>query len=271
MRICVVIPTYNEIENIDDVISKVMLHDGYHVLIVDDSSPDGTAQRVNEIKELYPGRVSLLVRETKDGLGGAYLHGFKHAISQGYEILCEMDADLSHDPAALPSLIQPVLNGEADLAIGSRYVPGGKIPAWSFHRKLLSRGGNMYTRFMLGVDVNDATGGFRAYRAGLLSQIMTQEVKADGYGFQIEMTYVSSQCKAKIVEIPISFSDRIRGTSKMSFSIVIEALWLVTFWSLRDKIFKRKQARLRRERYLEVDITSDESTPSDSIDTSSRK
>lgn len=249
-----VVPTYNEIENIDDVTSLVLGHDEYHMLVVDDSSPDGTADRVRELSEKYPGRLHLLVRETKNGLGGAYLHGFEWGIDQGYEVLCEMDADLSHDPKSLPSLVAPVENGDADLVIGSRYVQGGSIPNWSFHRKMLSKGGNLYTNIMLGLKVNDATGGFRAYKSELLKRIMTKDVKADGYGFQIEMTYISRQCGARIAEVPIAFVDRVRGDSKMSFSIVFEALWLVTLWSLRDKIFFRSKAKQRREQYALVDI-----------------
>jgi len=252
----VIVPTYNEIENIDDVVSMVLSHEGYHLLIVDDSSPDGTAKRVEELAQNHIGRLHLLVRESKKGLGAAYLHGFKWGINQGYDILCEMDADLSHDPSVLPNLIDPVLKGDADLAIGSRFIEGGSIPNWSLHRKLLSRGGNLYARFMLGLKVNDTTGGFRAYGVNLLKTILTQDVKADGYGFQIEMTYISRICDARIVEIPIVFVDRVRGDSKMSFNIVIEALWLVTLWSLRDKFFSRNKAKLRRKSYLEADIGS---------------
>ncbi len=239
MRTCVVIPTYNEVENIDDVLAQVMACDGIDVLVVDDSSPDGTAEKVKVWEEKTDGRVMLISRDKKNGLGGAYLFGFAHAIDKGYDIICEMDADLSHDPSALPSLIAPVVSGQAHLGLGSRYIEGGSIPQWSPFRRFLSRGGNVYARTLLGLSVHDATGGFRAYRRELLENIMQNEIRADGYGFQIEMTYLASKYGASIVEVPISFHDRVHGTSKMSFHIVFEALTLVTWWFIRDRVLKR--------------------------------
>lgn len=238
MRTCVVIPTYNEVENIDIVLERLMTLEGIDVLVVDDSSPDGTAERVQIWEDKTDGRISLISRSKKNGLGGAYLFGFAHALNKGYDIICEMDADLSHDPAALPSLIAPVVAG-AHLGLGSRYIEGGSIPQWSFFRRFLSRGGTIYARILLGLPVHDETGGFRAYSRALLENILENNVRAEGYGFQIEMTYLSTKYGADIVEVPISFHDRIHGTSKMSAIIVVEALTLVTWWSIRDRVFRR--------------------------------
>lgn len=189
-------------------------------------------------------------------MGSAYLFGFAHCIKNGYDVICEMDADLSHDPAALPGLVEPVLNSDADLVLGSRYVEGGSIPNWSMHRKLLSLWGNRYARFMLGLSVSDATGGFRAYRSELLETIMKQTIRGRGYGFQIEMVYVATQENATIIEVPIAFSDRIRGTSKMSSSIVAEALGLVTWWTIRDRLFRRRNSSSRQQVNTPADTTS---------------
>ena len=256
MRTCVVIPTYNEVENVDDVISRVIAHENIDVLVVDDSSPDGTATKVQKWVDSSEGRVSLLSRAEKNGLGAAYLFGFAHCIEKKYDIICEMDADLSHDPAALPTLIAPIVSGDADLVLGSRYVPGGRIPQWSLRRRMLSRGGNIFARFMLGLKVHDATGGFRAYRREVLTDIMTNDIRAGGYGFQIEMTYLASKYNALIMEVPISFSDRIKGTSKMNFSIVLEALILVFWWSIRDRVFQRRKSKRSRHKSYEMADTS---------------
>lgn len=241
MRSCVVIPTYNESENIDEVISLLLDHDGLDIIIVDDSSPDGTGEMVQAWNEKTNGRVSLFTRTKKEGLGKAYLDGFAYALDQGYEAIAQMDADLSHDPRVVPTLVSPIVDGDADLVLGSRYIPGGSIPAWSWYRRFLSRGGNAYARFVLGLPFHDATGGFRCYHARLLSVLLTKSIRADGYGFQIEMAYNSSLLGARIVEVPISFSDRIRGLSKMSFRIVVEALALVTMWGIKDRIFRRNK------------------------------
>jgi hypothetical protein len=181
----------------------------------------------------------VLRRREKTGLGSAYRAGFAEGLKQGYDILIEMDSDLSHDPAALPALIHSVEDG-ASLAIGSRYVPGGKIPNWKWHRKALSRGGNIYAGLVLGLEVRDATAGYRAYSANALSKIDLSTIKADGYGFQIEMAYEVKNNDGRIVEVPISFTDRVRGESKMSSRIVVEALALVTWWGLRDRVLHRR-------------------------------
>jgi dolichol-phosphate mannosyltransferase len=235
-----VLPTYNEAENILEVLDRVReAAPEAEVLVVDDGSPDGTA----DIAERWGrdhGGVQILRRAKKSGLGSAYRAGFADGLRQGYDILIEMDSDLSHDPAALPSLIHAVEDG-ASLAIGSRYVPGGSIPNWKWHRKALSRWGNRYAGVVLGLEVRDATAGYRAYSSDSLSKIELDTIKADGYGFQIEMAYEVKNNGGRIVEIPISFTDRVRGESKMSGRIVVEALLLVTWWGFRDRIVRRFQ------------------------------
>jgi dolichol-phosphate mannosyltransferase len=182
----------------------------------------------------------VLRRPAKSGLGSAYRAGFRLGIDEGYEALIEMDSDLSHDPAALPELVAKLEASGAGLVVGSRYVPGGSIPAWSWHRRKLSQWGNRYAALVLGLDVRDATSGYRAYRASDLARLDLDSIKADGYGFQIEMAYEIDKLGAAIVEHPISFTDRIRGKSKMSSSIVVEALVLVTWWGLRDRLLRRR-------------------------------
>jgi dolichol-phosphate mannosyltransferase len=239
VRSLVILPTYNEAENIFEVLDRIRLAvPSADVLVVDDGSPDGTAELAESWAAEHGGQVSVLRRSAKSGLGSAYRAGFAHGLAQGYEALIEMDSDLQHDPAALPELIAAVDNG-ADLAIGSRYVPGGSIPNWPKHREWLSRGGNRYAGLVLGLEVRDATAGFRCYGAPMLASIDLGSVSADGYGFQIEMAYNVARRGGRIVEVPIRFSDRQRGTSKMSGRIVFEALGLVTWWALRDRLLRR--------------------------------
>ncbi|HEV3402449.1 MAG TPA: polyprenol monophosphomannose synthase [Acidimicrobiales bacterium] len=234
MRTLVVLPTYQEADNIADVLRRLRAAvPSADILVVDDSSPDGTAEMAKAVATELGG-VDVLVRPGKAGLGSAYRAGFNEGITRGYDVLVEMDSDLSHDPAALPTLLRAVEGGAA-LAIGSRYVPGGSIPQWPFHRRALSRWGNRYAAAVLGFDVQDSTSGFRAYRATTLAAIDLESVRADGYGFQIEMTYRVSAKGGRIVELPIEFADRERGTSKMSGRIIVEALVLVTWWGLRDR------------------------------------
>jgi len=231
VRVLVVIPTYNEADNIERMLSRVreILPDA-EVLVVDDGSPDGTADLV-EKAAVTLGGVSLLRRAGKSGLGSAYRAGFAWGLERGYEAFVEMDADFSHDPAALPALLEP-LEGGHEVSIGSRYIPGGAIPNWSWHRHLLSWGANRYASVVLGLGVADSTAGFRAYAASILRRLDVAQVRAEGYGFQIEMTYRSKQAGASIVEVPIRFVDREVGQSKMSMAIVVEALGLVAYWGL---------------------------------------
>ena len=231
MRPLVVIPTYNESENIERMLRRI--HEclpGAGVLVVDDGSPDGTADLVRAAAAELPD-LHLLARAGKSGLGSAYRAGFAWGLERGYDAFIEIDADFSHDPAALPSLVAPLEEG-SDLSIGSRYVEGGSIPNWAWHRHLLSRGGNIYASKVLGLGVADSTAGYRAYSARILRQLDLDRIRAEGYGFQIEMTYRAKQHGAAITEVPISFVDRAAGESKMSSVIVIEALGLVTWWGL---------------------------------------
>ncbi len=216
MHPLVVLPTYNEAENIVEVLTGVRA-----------SLPEKVGVEL--------GGIEVLRREAKTGLGSAYRAGFAWGLARGAGILIEMDSDLSHDPAALPALVAAVEHG-ADLAIGSSYVPGGSIPNWALHRRLLSKWGNSYASFVLGLAVRDATSGFRAYRASMLGQLDLDRIHADGYGFQIEMAYKVARRGGRVVEVPISFVDRVRGTSKMSGRIVVEAMVLVTGWAIRDRL-----------------------------------
>ena len=237
MRALVVLPTFNEADNIVEVLQRLRAAaPEVSVLVVDDSSPDGTADLVDSVADEI-GLVEVMRRPAKSGLGSAYRDGFRHGLTTGFDVMVEMDSDLSHDPAALPSLLGAVEEG-ADLALGSRYIPGGSIPDWSWHRRALSRWGNRYASAVLGIDVADGTSGYRAYRASALAEIDFHTVQADGYGFQIEMAYRVLNTGGRIVEIPISFTDRVRGESKMSSRIVVEALVLVTWWAIRDRILR---------------------------------
>jgi dolichol-phosphate mannosyltransferase len=239
VRTLVVLPTYQEAANIADVLRRLRAAvPDAAVLVVDDGSPDGTAD-LAEAMDAELGSIAVLRRGGKAGLGSAYRDGFRHGLGDGFETLVEMDADLSHDPAALPALLAAVERDGADLAIGSRYVPGGEIPNWAWHRRALSRWGNRYAAVVLGLPVADATAGYRAFRATTLSKIDLDAIRADGYGFQIEMAYAVHRQGGVIREIPITFKDRLRGTSKMSGRIVVEALLLVTWWGVRDRVLKR--------------------------------
>ena len=229
-RVTVVIPTYNERENLSHVAAAVT-HQGFRLLVVDDSSPDGTGELADRLAATDP-RVTVLHRPKKEGLGPAYGAGFDRALDDGAQIVVEMDADFSHDPTDLPRLVQAVENG-ADLAIGSRYVPGGSTPDWPVIRRLVSRGGNLYARVMLGIPVRDSTAGFRAFRAEALRRLGYREAQASGYAFQVEMTMKAHQAGLRIVEVPISFRDRTRGASKMGTGIVAEAMRLVTVWGMQ--------------------------------------
>jgi glycosyltransferase involved in cell wall biosynthesis len=226
-----------EAENISEVLQRVrnVLPEA-HVLVVDDGSTDGTADLARAMgEELH--NIEVLERKGKQGLGSAYRAGFAWGMARGHEVLVEMDSDLSHDPADLPRLVGGAAH--ADLTIGSRYVPGGSIPDWTLHRRLLSEWGNRYVSWMLRLGVADATAGFRAYRSSILQAFDLDAVKAEGYTFQIEMTRKVRQAGGVVEEIPIAFVDRVRGTSKMSTAIVVEALLLVTRWGIADRVRRR--------------------------------
>jgi dolichol-phosphate mannosyltransferase len=228
-RVTVVIPTYNERENLPHIAAAVT-HQGYKLLIVDDGSPDGTGEMADRLATEDP-RLSVLHRTVKEGLGPAYAAGFDRALDEGAEIVIEMDADFSHDPADLPRLVAAIEAG-ADLAIGSRYVPGGSTPDWPMGRRIISKGGNLYARLMLGLAIRDATAGFRAFRADALRSLPYRGAQASGYAFQVEMAMRAAEAGLIVVEVPISFRDRAHGTSKMGTGIVIEAMRLVTVWGL---------------------------------------
>ena len=231
MPTLVVLPTYNEILNVELMLRTLRdVVPNADILVVDDGSPDGTAAAASRVAEEL-GHIHLLERATKDGLGGAYRAGFAWGLARGYDSFVEIDCDFSHDPTALPSLLDA--SAHADVVIGSRYIPGGAIPNWAFSRRLLSRSGNRYASFALGLKVADATAGYRVYSAHALEAIGFSNVRADGYGFQIEMTYRARRAGLAIVEVPISFSDRERGESKMSGAIIVEALALVTVWAIQ--------------------------------------
>jgi len=252
MRVLVVLPTFNERENISDVLRRTRAALPHaDVLVVDDGSPDGTAQLAEAAAEEL-GHIEVLHRPRKSGLGSAYRDGFRLGLDREYDVMVEMDSDGSHDPAVLPELVAAVEQG-ADLAIGSRYVPGGAIPDWKLVRRGISRGGCWFARTMLGLSVRDSTAGFRAYHARVLSTIDFDRVRADGYGFQVEMTYLTQLRRGRIVEVPICFRDRTRGSSKMSSRIVVEAFALVTWWGVRDRFHRilhpRRDARLAGVRH----------------------
>jgi len=242
----VVIPTYEEALNVTEVLTRVRgaLPDA-HILVVDDNSPDGTAD-LARATGAEVGQVEVLVREKKDGLGNAYRHGFRVGMDQGYDVLVQMDADLSHDPAALPSLLGALDDG-AEAVIGSRYVPGGSVPHWPWHRRALSKWGNRYACFVLGMSVHDATAGYRAYRVDALKAIDVFSTRANGYGFQIETAYRISRSGRRLAEVPITFTDRVRGHSKMSIAVMSEELLLVTWWGIRDRA-RALRARVGRRR-----------------------
>jgi dolichol-phosphate mannosyltransferase len=221
-----ILPTYNEAENIEPMVraARAQLGEGDRILVVDDNSPDGTGQIADRLAEEIEG-VEVLHRPGKAGLGRAYLAGFRRALDGGAELLLEMDSDFSHDPADVPRLIAAAQ--DADLVLGSRYVPGGKVVDWGLVRKLVSRGGSWYARTVLGVGVRDLTGGFKCFRRSVLESLDLESVHADGYGFQIELTYRAIKAGFSVLEVPIVFRDRRVGQSKMNARIALEAVWKV--------------------------------------------
>ena len=225
----VVIPTYNERDNIGALIPQILEMPRFRVLVVDDSSPDGTGEIVADLAR-HDARVGLLSRPSKQGLGRAYLAGFRQALAEGAEFICEMDADFSHDPQYLPQLLAAA-ELDYDLVLGSRYVRGGGTVNWGWLRQLISRGGNIYARAILGLPVMDATGGYRCYRRRVLETLDLDAIQSNGYSFQIELVYRAMRAGFRVGEVPIVFPDRRVGQSKMSRRIVLEAL--LTVWRLR--------------------------------------
>lgn len=262
MTTLIIIPTYLEAENVDEVVRQVRASaPDADVLVVDDSSPDGTADLAKKAGAEV-GQVEILVLPAKGGLGVAYRAGFRHGFSHGYDVVVQMDADFSHDPAALPELLSKIEAG-ADVAIGSRYVAGGNIPNWPTTRRVLSRVGNFYASTVLGLKVRDATSGFRAYRASVLKTVEAGATRATGYGFQVELAYRAHRLGAEIVEVPITFNDRVRGVSKMSWHIIGEAMSLVAWWALRDRILRRSGPIAKRPRRAEAGAPSPVTVASD--------
>ena len=227
-----IIPTYNEAENVERLVKAVLANGGIHVLIVDDNSPDGTGEIAKRLADKNPS-VKVIHRKEKLGLGPAYIEGFRYALDKGYRFIIQMDCDFSHDPEDIPRLMEEMKRNGADLVIGSRYVKGGKITGWPIARHILSRGGNMYARLVLGPFVRDWTTGFKLYRAEVLGEILRNNSYADGYAFLAEMTYRTIKKGYNVKEVPIVFRERTAGESKMGKSIIIEAA--------------RRVLRLRRE------------------------
>lgn len=232
MKIVVVMPTYNEAQNLPGIVAELLSLglDPLEILIVDDNSPDGTGEIADQLAEQYPGRVHVIHRPRKMGLGTAYKEGFQYALRNGASLIVEMDADFSHSPSYLPQMIEKAK--EYDVVVGSRYVPGGGVDErWGLWRKFLSRFGNLYARLVTGLKVRDATAGYKVFRRQVLENIDLNRIRSDGYAFQIEMAYACQQAGYRVCEIPIYFEDRAIGSSKMNLGIVLEAVWRV--WQLR--------------------------------------
>ena len=230
MRLLTIIPTYNEIESLPRTLDRLRVAvPESDVLVVDDASPDGTGDWADRASVADP-QIHVLHRTQKNGLGGAYIAGFHWGLNRGYDVLIEMDADGSHQPEQLPRLIEAI--DRADLVIGSRRVPGGKMVNWPAHRKLISACGSLFPRLMLGLNLSDVTAGYRAYRAETLRAIDLDDVQSKGYGFQVDMTFRTALLRKKIVEVPITFVEREYGESKMSGNIITEAVVSVTQWGL---------------------------------------
>ncbi|HVE64896.1 MAG TPA: polyprenol monophosphomannose synthase [Mycobacteriales bacterium] len=232
-RVLVCIPTYNEAGNVEEAVRRVRSAvPEAHVLVIDDASPDGTGEIADRLAAKDES-VHVLHRVTKDGLGAAYIAGFRWAKEHGYTVVVEMDADGSHQPEELPRLLTALRS--ADLVLGSRWVPGGEVRNWPLTRRLLSQGGNRYTRAALGLPLHDATGGYRAYRMAVLDVLPLDTVASQGYCFQVDLAWQTWRQGFRILEVPITFVERTRGESKMSRAIVAEALWRVSWWAVRSR------------------------------------
>ena len=243
-RILVVIPTYNERDNVEWIVERVRsATPSVDILIADDGSPDGTGDIADRLAG-GDAQVQVLHRQTKDGLGAAYLAGFAWALERGYDVVVEMDADGSHQPEQLPRLLEAL--GRADVVLGSRWVDGGRVENWPRRRMLLSRGGNTYTRLALGIGVRDATGGYRVFRATALQALDLNDVASQGYCFQVDLAWRAVQRGLRVVEVPITFVERVRGDSKMSGSIVRESLLRVTEWGVKHRLSQVRELTRRR-------------------------
>ena len=239
-RVVMVIPTYNEVSNLAWIVGRLRrARPEVDVLVVDDDSPDGTGRVADELAETDP-KVHVLHRAAKGGLGAAYLHGFRWALDEGYDVIGEMDADGSHQPEELHLLLDAL--ERADLVIGSRWVPGGSVTNWPTRRELLSRGGNAYVRLLLGIDVRDATAGFRLFRRGTLEKIDLAQVRSAGYVFQTDLVARTLRSGLTVREVPIEFVERVRGESKMSPSVAAESLRRITAWGLRERAQQTRRA-----------------------------
>jgi dolichol-phosphate mannosyltransferase len=245
-RVIMVVPTYNESANIGPLLERLRrAQPEVDVLVVDDGSPDGTGDLADAIAAEDP-HVSVLHRTAKAGLGAAYRHGFQVALDRGYDVIGEMDADGSHQPEQLQLLLDALVH--ADLVVGSRWVPGGSIVNWPLHRELLSRGGNVYTRLLLGIPVRDATAGFRLFRRTTLERIDLDTVESAGYVFQADLAFRTVKAGLRVVEVPIEFVERVRGDSKMSRSVATESLRRITTWGLGERRRQLRSALGRQER-----------------------
>jgi dolichol-phosphate mannosyltransferase len=243
-RVVMVVPTYNEAENLAWIVGRVRAaQPAVDILVVDDGSPDGTGQIADELAAADP-HVKVVHRTEKAGLGAAYRAGFRVALDAGYDVIGEMDADGSHQPEQLHRLLEAIEAG-ADLVIGSRWIPGGSIVNWPKSREALSRGGNLYVRLLLGIDVHDATAGYRLFRRATLEKIDIDQVRSTGYVFQTDMAYRTLQAGLKVVEVPIEFIERERGDSKMSRDVATESLKSISTWGLRER-GRRLRRRFRR-------------------------
>lgn len=223
-RAVVLLPTYNEIDNLPRIVPAILEAAPVDILVIDDNSPDGTGALADDLAAARP-RVHVLHRQAKEGLGAAYRDGYRHALAAGYDLVLQMDADFSHPPTHLPKMLE--LAERYDVVLGSRWVRGGGTEHWPALRKIISRGGSLYARMFLRLNIRDLTGGFKCFRRSVLERINLDGVDSSGYAFQIEMTYAASRLGARIVETPITFVERTEGASKMSRSIFLEALWRV--------------------------------------------
>jgi dolichol-phosphate mannosyltransferase len=248
----VIIPTYNEKENIASILAAIFsLNKGYHVLVIDDGSPDGTANIVKDLQATYAGCLFIEERKGKLGLGTAYIHGFKWSVAKGYNFIFEMDADFSHDPKDLDRLYLACKEGKADVAVGSRYVPGGKVANWPWDRRFYSKGGALYTRLITWMPVQDPTAGFICYKKEVLQTINLKEITFVGYAFQIEMKFAAWKLGFKIKEVPITFKDRKLGASKMNKGILKEGVlgvlaiqWQSLFKNYRKRVSSTSQVEM---------------------------